>query len=287
MLSISFPSATQFKLAELYSRNQKSLSDSLLRLVSGKKQLSASDDIGTYLRAQKLQSQYESFKPVKENLSNWRDTLESARDTADAVDDMLDRMKELANLSNQTTDNELKSAYNTEFHQIAHDIQDTINNTTFSDYSMMLGGAPLATLNLDPTGANQLDLNIPEAIDETNHSHITALLNANIGPASGGGNTGHALADVENALTDLARYQGTVSGYVYSVKAHINIAGSIMENSRSAQSDLTDTNNLEEMMNYTSIDIKQQTLLALLAQANMSQQNMLALYSGMGGFSGL
>jgi flagellin-like hook-associated protein FlgL len=278
MLSVLLRTSAAFQLAGYYKTNKQELADSLLRLVSGKKMSRPSDDIGAYLRAQSLQSQYDNWQPVKDNLANWTDTMDATGDTASAVYDLLDRMNELVNLSNQTSDDDLKRAYNTEFHQLANDVQNTMNSTEFNDYSILLGGSPMATVNLDPTGHNQLDLNIPEIIDETAGGHVTDLVNANIGPAAEGGDTAAALSAVSTAITDTRTFQGTVAGYKRSLQAHVNIADSIMQNSESARSSLTDSNEVEDMMNFTTLDIRQQTLVAMLAQGNVSQNSLLMLY---------
>ena len=281
MLSVLLPTSAAYQLSGYYKTNKQDLADSLIRLVSGKKMSRPSDDIGTYLRAQSLQSQYDSWQPVKDNLSNWSSAMDATADAADAVYELVDRMKELVNLSNQTADDDLKRAYNTEFHQLADDVRNTINTTEFNDYSVLLGGSPMATVNLDPTGHNQLDLNIPEIIDETSGGHVTDLVNANIGPAADGGDTTAAMSAVSAAITDTRTFQGTVAGYKRSLQAHVNIADSIMQNSQSARSSLTDSNEVEDMMNFTTLDIRQQTLVAMLAQGNVSQGSLLMLYGMM------
>jgi len=281
MLSVLLPTSAAYQLSGYYKTNKQDLADSLIRLVSGKKMSRPSDDIGTYLRAQSLQSQYDSWQPVKDNLSNWSSAMDATADAADAVYELVDRMKELVNLSNQTADDDLKRAYNTEFHQLADDVRNTIYTTEFNDYSVLLGGSPMATVNLDPTGGNQLDLNIPEIIDETSSGHVTDLVNANIGPAAEGGDTTAALSAVSAAITDTRAFQGTVSGYKRSLQAHVNIADSIMQNSQSAKSSLTDTNEIEEIMTFAALDIRRQTIMAMLAQGNVSQDGMLMLYGMM------
>ena len=275
MIRSTSASVMALQLGNVYTQNKLDLNNSLLRLVSGKRIREPSDDITAYLRGQTMQAQYQSYSSVKDNLSVWVSNLSTAKDTADLMNSHLTRMKELVNLSNQTTDAALQDGYNTEFQQLAQDIKDTRETSLINGYSMLTGGSPVATLSLDDTGSNVVAINLPDVINEATGNNITDLINSNI---SSTGNTVTALAHVNNATTDMQTYMGTVAGYQRSVQAHVNLADSIMQNSLSAESDLTGGNEAQELITYTTLNMRQQMTMAMLAQSNMSQGNLAQLF---------
>ena len=102
--------------------------------------------------------------------------------------------------------------------------------------------------------------------------HLDAL-------APGGGeDLGDAGDHIADAITDSKTFQGAISAYSTGLQSPITITGSIMQNTQSVQSSITNIDQMQEMINYIQEDIRGQTSIAMMAQANVSQRAILFLY---------
>ncbi len=280
MVPVRSYSALGLQLSNFYQTTKKQMAGSLLRLTSGKKVLNPSDNIGNYIRGKNFETKYRNYEPIKTNLQEWQTTLGVAEDSGDAVYDMLIRLKELANMSAQSSDADEQDAYNDEFQQIVDDIESTRNNTTYNGYALLNNSGSLATINLDDASgtANTLDITLGKAITDANFDAPNGLQGSDI---SSTGDTNDALSDVEAALDDVETFLSNVAGKNVAVESHLNITDSIMENAESARSNLMDVEEAREMIEYTKYNIRQQATMAMISQANMSRSSILALYGNM------
>jgi flagellin len=125
---------------------------------------------------------------------------------------------------------------------------------------------------------------IPDAAADGSQSMLIApgkaIADADLTALTPGG--GENIGDVGNhitaAITDVKTFLGNVSAYSVGLQSHLNITDSIMQNTQSAKSSITDTDQVQEMMNFTQQDILNQASMAMIAQANMSQRSILYLY---------
>jgi len=103
------------------------------------------------------------------------------------------------------------------------------------------------------------------------------------GPASsatGTGNSIQALAQLEQAVTNLGLTQGTVGAGINKLNYAVNLAQSQITNFSAAESGIRDANVAAEAANLTKAQVLQQASLAALAQANSAPQAVLSLLQG-------
>jgi flagellin len=267
-------------LSSVYNQNNLNLSQTLLKLASGKKFLTPSDDITGYFRSQNLEQQYEKYQRIQPNMQEWKGVMDIASTAGGEVYSSLERMKELSDLY-PTADAATQTASTAEYNKILSDLNKTISTTYYGSYSLLnqVSGTPIKKIDLvpDPTGDTQRMLIDPgEAVTS---AHLTALIPAtNIGTAG-------ANAAITTAMGDAQAFLGNVSAYSTGLQSHLNITDSIMQNTQSAKSAITDIDTAQEMITFTQQNILSQASLAMIAQANMSQRSILFLY-GMNGGSG-
>ncbi len=283
MLAAVFANASA--IGGIYNKSQQQLSDSLLRLASGKRINTAGDDLGGYTHAMNLKTSYDSYENINQNISDFKGVLSTAQTASDSINTDLQRMNELINLSQQSTDNNQKDGYQAEFLQKATEIQSIRNNTTMGSYVPLNNGAnPMATITVSPgaTGAS-IAVNLSPAVTT---AQLTSLSNPAViqigSDQSGYASSALAYTAARNAVsaaqTSLNTYTATVSGYSDQLTAFSNINDTAISNQKSAEQSIMEINQADELTKYTAADIRSQSALAMLAQSNMSARNVLVLY---------
>lgn len=272
-------------IGNVYLRTRQQLSESLQKLASGLKINSAADDLGGYTRAMNLRTSYNSYENINQTLADWNGAMSTADTAASEMYDILDRMDELINLSQQSTDNDQKNGYQAEFMQKAAEIQSLRNKTTYgSTYLLNNTSNPAATIYLTPgSTTNKIDITLNPAISDANLDDLNDSDVIQIGSDQSEYLTPEdaydaARAAVDAAQTELNTYSSAVSGYAGQLTSFTNINDTIIANQKSAESSILEVNEADELATYTALDIRAQSALALLAQSNLSAQNILVLY---------
>lgn len=267
-------------IGNIYSQTKQQLSESLKRLASGMKISGPADDLGGYTRAMNLRTSYNSYDNINQNLTNWQGAMSTAQTAVTTITNDLQRMNELINLSQQSSDltGTQQNGYQAEFAQKAAEIQSIRNNTTYgSTYLLNNTANPATSIYLTPgSTTNKLDITLNPAVSD---GHLASLSSTTI---QMGSDYSAARTAVTAAQTDLNSYSATVSSYSGQISAFQNINNTIIANQKSAESSILEVNQADELANETTLDIRSQSALALLAQENMSARNVLVLY----GFKG-
>jgi flagellin len=272
-------------IGNVYSQTRLQISESLKKLASGLKISGPADDLGGYTRAMNLRTSYNSYDNINQNITNWQGAMSTAQTAVTSIANDLQRMKELINLSEQSTDNNQKDGYQAEFMQKAAEVQSLRNNTTYGSTFLLNNAAnPAGTIYLTPgSTANKIDLTLNPALTDAHLNNLNSATTIQIGSDQSNyadAATAYAAARtaVSAAQTDLNTYSSTVSGYSGQLTSFQNINDTIIANQKSAESSILEVNDAEELATYTALDIRSQSALALLAQSNMSYRNVLVLY---------
>ncbi len=272
------------QIAMFHNLNKASLNQSLMRLASGKRVNAPEDNITDYLRANSIRSQYRNRDSLQVELGEWEEAMRSASSAAGTVLDNLEEMKELVYLAEQkigdpaTNQDELDS-YQTQFMELAQSARSLVQDTNWVGESLLNNTGTIAEIYLSPgSTTSKLTLAPGVALDIAND--ITPLIDdsTNYSLNDNQGEIDAAEVLVENAMGDIKAFMGTVSGYVSTLGSQQNVNESIIQNLKSAESSLLEANEAEEMVNYTARNIRNQTSLAMLAQANASSEKVLLLY---------
>jgi flagellin len=277
---ISAMSSAALQIAGFYNQNGYDLSKTLLRLSSGKKFQTPADDIGGYMRAKDLQSQADGYDPVLTNLSEWKGAMNVASSAAGEISNTLQRLGELVTLSRQSADSNQKDAYQSEFSQLVNNV-DKIVQSTYYEGAYLLNnstGATQATIYLNPDTSlnNTLDINLPVAVDSTAMTHLQSVDIGSTAP-----DYVNAAQYVADATAKNNAFIAATSGYTTTLNSFFNIATTTQTNTLSAVSTISGIDDAAEMVKYTMQSVHQQTATAMLAQANLFSQGVLALYHNM------
>jgi len=109
---------------------------------------------------------------------------------------------------------------------------------------------------------------------DSNNMNGISLANDNLQTAA---NAQVALADINNAISQVSALRGNIGASVNRLQAASNVVHNQIQNLTSAQSDITSADIPTEVANLTKYSILNQTGISALAQANQMQQAVLKL----------
>jgi flagellin len=275
-----------YGLADIYNQNNLSLFKTLQRLASGKKFQTPSDDLSAFFRSQELDSQYRKYENIRPDMEEWKNVMNIASTAGGEVYNSLVRMKELSQ-SYDSVDDATKAQYTTEYNNLLSDVSKTVN-TTYYDGTSLLNKpvtpfplAPLKLIDLVPDAtadAQRLRIDPGEAVAAADLLALTPEPAVVGPPAVPAEDIGDVQDHLNTAITDVKTFLGNISAYSTGLQSHLNITDSIMQNTQSVKSSITDIDQIAEMLTYTQEDIRNQAALAMMAQANVSQRSILYLY---------
>jgi flagellin len=278
-----------YNISDFYYQNSLSMGKSLERLSTGKKFQTPADNIGDYMHAQNLKIQSSGYNNILTNLSEWKGAMGVAISAASEVTTSLQRMDELINLSQQSSDSDQKDAYQVEFTQLYTNINQIITKTNFASKIILNDKTAMATIYLNPDVSTNSTLTIQFTNEAITPGHLTAISTTSNTPA-GTLKIDHtavtvdytnARAAVTNAQTDSNNFLAQAASYSSALDSYYSVCSSAKTSLAGAISAVSDTNDAEEIAAYTAQSIQQQAALAMLAQANLANRSVLALYMNM------
>jgi flagellin len=256
--------------------NNRSLSNAMEQLSTGRRINSAKDDAAGLAIANKMTSQVRGLDQAVRNANDAISMIQTAEGALIEVTNMLQRMRELsvqsANDTNTTAD---RTALDDEFQQLEAEIARIVSNTQFNGTTLLTGGFSGATSATFQVGANAsqfISINI-------NNMNIASGALASL---SGLGI--QALASATTAIT-------TVNSMIAVVDSNRSLMGATINRLNYAADNLANTSkNVSESRSrvldadyakatteLARTQIIQQAATAMLAQANQQPQTVLSL----------
>jgi flagellin len=134
-----------------------------------------------------------------------------------------------------------------------------------------------STMNVylsDSTTIGSSSIGVTLSQFDSNNMNGISLANDNLQTAA---NAQVALADINNAISQVSALRGNIGASVNRLQAAGNVISAQIQNLTSAQSDITSADVPTEVANLTKYSILNQTGISALAQANQMQQAVLKL----------
>jgi flagellin len=280
-----------------------------LRLSTGKRINSASDDVAGYITSRALQARNTSLKSALKSVGEAKNVTAIVQDSLDNIQGLLNDIKQLAsNAASGALGTDEKVALAKGAFRLSEQIQTIVDSTVFGGREL-LDGTFSGDWNIGFKADNSL-LNIGVNLKKTNTADFnitgTASNDFNLASTSGSGATnfaGVAGLNLEalNSIssTDLGKFSDTniattlqslstainnvnkVASYVGGIDARLtsqsNLLTSQITNYNSAISRIEDADIAEEQLQLIKSQFLQQASLASLTQANQNPQNFLQL----------
>ncbi len=254
------------------------VSDSLKRLSSGRRIMSAKDDAAGLAVSNFFKAKISSLRVAYQNATESNSMLQVADGAYSKVHDILVRMKELATqAAGGQIENANRDQLNVEFSQLQAELDRIAQSTKYGGQTLIYstGVDTLTfTFQIGPTNADT------DRISVGLNSVSTAALQVSSLSISLANSASDAMGYIDLALTSVNTYMATLGGSQNRLQHTMENINVMVENFSAAESAIRDVDMAFEVTEFTKNQILQQSGMAMLAQANQAPQQIIQLISG-------
>jgi flagellin len=281
------PTVLNTNLASIWaSRNllnaQSSLATSVMRLSSGLRINSASDDAAGLGVANSLTSQINGADQGVRNLNDAISMVQTAEGALSAATDMGQRILTLATQgANGTLGSDERGAIQAEMQKLIEAINSIRDRTTMSTNVLLDGSITSLKIQVSNVKADKISLdgaafhNIGSGATGWAKDLKTAIDNGNAVP------TGDDFRNIQTAaqtyISNIVAQRSTLGAYQNEMQYELNNITDLSGNLQAARSRVMDTDYASETAKLTKGQILQQAATAMLAQANQMPNVILTL----------
>jgi flagellin len=288
-------SASAFASRQL-SGAQELLSKSLMRLSSGRRITTPSDDPGGLAVSMRLNNSITITKTVQSNVENAKSYTDTQDSALESIGNIVDRMSTIKTSYDSVTLTSEKTAYAVEFKELSKSLAGYMNET-FNGISLFGKGGNVAVGDTSRqkvyTSASQLDSGV--FLTMGNVSISTALTTdsgAELWSATKTtGSPGDlsisdvTLTSLSGVITSLASVRAGVAATSSRLGFASDFLGTSRTNLESAYGRIMDVDVAEETTNYAKYNLQVYVASAALAQSNLNLGIVLDLLKSAGGRS--
>lgn len=290
-------------MSSMYANRQLGISNAQIqgnieKLSSGMKINRAGDDASGLAVSEKMRSQIRGLNQANRNIQNGVSFIQATEGYLQETTDILQRIRELAvQASNGIYSDEDRMQIQVEVSQLVAEVDRIASQAQFNGMNMLTGafaresasgrvmqfhiGANMdqnARVYIGTMTAQALGLRGIQQVASTETTGATADSEGAISiatPESANATIGY----VDNALKTVSRQRADLGAYQNRFETASYGVAIAAENMQAAESLIRDTDMASEMVEYTKNQILTQAGTAMLAQANVQSQTVLALLS--------
>jgi flagellin len=251
----------------------KMLGTSMERLSSGKRINSAADDAAGLAIAASMTSQIRGMAQGVRNANDGISLAQTAEGALDEVTNMLQRMRELTlQMSNDTYSATDTANLDSERNALASQINSVVANTTFNGINLFSTASNTVTIQAGSEAVDAINLTLPE-LDVASGS-LAGVVTFGATPSAVAAAT---LDDYDTAIAAVTSARAGLGASQNVLQSAVNKLTNLSTNLSDARSRIMDTDYSAETSALAKAQILGQASIAMLAQANQSQQNVLSL----------
>lgn len=261
--------------------NDMNTQNTMNALSSGKRINSAKDDASGLAVSTKMKSMIKGLNQASRNIADGSSMLNVASGYLQETTDILQRIRELAvQSSNGIYSDEQRSMIQIEVSQLVSEIDRIASSATFNGLQLFTGrfanGNESITLHIGSQTDQQISFNLEAATSESFGLKNVQGTGESLSISSPD-EANMAIATIDEALLRVSKSQaliGANQNRMEVAKKGIDIAA---ENMAAANSRIEDTDMAEKIVELSKNQILSQSSLAMMAQSNSKNQNVLAL----------
>ena len=261
--------------------NDSNLQNTMNALSSGKRINSAKDDASGLAVSTKMKSMIRGLNQASRNIADGSSMLNVASGYLQETTDILQRIRELAvQSSNGIFSADQRSMIQIEVSQLVSEIDRIASSATFNGLQLFTGkfatGNEAITLHIGSQADQQISFNLEAATAEAFGLKNVQGSGESLS-ISNPDEANMAITTVDEALLRVSKQQaliGANQNRMEVAKQGIDIAS---ENMSAANSRIEDADMAEKIVEFSKNSILSQSSLAMIAQANSQNQNVLAL----------
>jgi len=256
------------------------------KLSSGQRINRAGDDASGLAVSEKMRSQIRGLNQANRNIQNGVSFIQTTEGYLQETTDILQRIRELAVQSaNGIYTDEDRMQIQVEVSQLVAEVDRIASQAQFNGMNMLTGA--FAT---DSASNRIMQLQIGANMDQNARVYIGTMTAQALGLVGAQGSeealaistpqeANQAIGAVDEALKVVSRQRADLGAYQNRFEMAADGVAIAAENLQAAESRIRDTDMAAEMVEYTRNQILTQAGTAMLAQANVQSQNVLALLS--------
>lgn len=261
--------------------NDMNVQNTMNALASGKRINSAKDDASGLAVSTKMRSMIKGLNQASRNIADGSSMLNVASGYLQETTDILQRIRELAvQSSNGIFSADQRSMIQIEVSQLVSEIDRIASSATFNGLQLFTGkfatGNEAITLHIGSQTDQQISFNLEAATAEAFGLKNVQGSGESLSISSPD-EANMAIATVDEALLRVSKQQaliGANQNRMEVAKKGIDIAA---ENMAAANSRIEDADLAEKIVELSKNQILSQSSLAMMAQSNSKNQNVLAL----------
>ena len=276
MLSINTNVGALRAADSAYSVN-KSMETSMQRLSSGKRINGAIDDAAGLQISQRMTAEIRGFHQAARNAADAQSLLATAEAAIAEQHNILQRLREIgvqaASGTNSTAD---RAALNTEAQALEAEISRIADDTTWAEIQILDGSVTNDTFSfqIGPDGSDTIIFTIPDMGQEVTGGY--SILSGNVVTTQATARTYIGVIDDAISVAGTMRQKiGAVMNRLDHTMANLS---NMATNLSLAKGRVEDADFAAESANLARTQVLQQASMSMLAQANASKQNILALF---------
>jgi len=246
--------------------NQQHMQAAMLRLSSGKKINSASDDPAGLMISQRMKAQINGLNVASKNSQDSISMYQTADGGLGETQSILQRMNELAvQASNDTNSTSDRASIKTELTQLGSEITHIYSSINYNGINLLSSSGNLtfqigATSNAyDSMGINLSSFNIGSSLN--NIANGTAI---NVDNSD---NARNSISIIQNAINSVSSSRSVIGAYQNRLEYAIDNLNNESSNLTEAESRITDADMAKEMLLYSKYNLLQQVAQAMLSQS--------------------
>jgi len=274
------------------TKTNRSMSQSMEQLSTGKRINGAKDDAAGLAIASKMTAQIRGLNMAVRHGNDAISLIQVAEGATNEISNMLQRMRELAVQSANDTYAEADRAnMDTEFKQLGEEIDRVATNTQWNKMDLLSGtagaggtGSGSGTLNFQIGANNGSGQRISITLQDLQTSN-SAGLNITYSSASTSGsfnvknqaNAQSAIDSLDDAITFLNTQRADMGAKINRLTYAVDNLTNVSENTSASRSRIEDADYAAVSRELARTQILSQAGTAMLAQANQQPQSVLAL----------
>ena len=257
--------------------NNRNLSAAMEQLSTGQRINSAKDDAAGLAITNTMTSNIRGLSQAVRNANDGISMLQTAEGAMIEQTNMLQRMRELAVQAGTATYNTAQRGYlQLEFSALAVQINNIATQTTWNGDNLLdQTNAAITSGNyaflVGAASGQTITVNIPKV---TTSSSGLAISGQSISTPSGAMS---ALSAIDTALQSINKARATLGAGINQLTYAADNLNNVIQNTTASRSQILDTDYAVATTKLASSQIIAQAATAMLAQANQSQQGVLAL----------
>lgn len=252
------------------------LSRSMEKLASGFRINRAADDAAGLGISERMRAQINGVAQASRNAQDGISLVQTAEGALQEFHSILHRIRDLAvQFNNGVYDAQSQLAITTEVTQLSLELGRMLTASSFNGIAVLSGaiGGVMTTLQI---GANTGEIITLQAVAAGAELAANTVVMDFASLAAGPG-LSVDISQIDSVIDTISQLRSGLGAVQNRLEHTVTSLGVYQENLAGAESRIRDVDMASEMTNFTKLQILQQSGMAMLSQANMTPQSVLAL----------